>query len=101
MWRPVENFTINYRPYIAKMSHLTSCAMCNQLQRNLIFKHCMAITTCVTSFDTMLQRIARRAAFEFFMTFHSHGTRATYSILGRGESSTVVRGGYVSFGHKL
>ena len=66
------------------MFHLTNCAItCSQI------KYCMASTICLTNLDTtctMLQKITRRAAVEFYnfssCMFYSYSMRATSSILG-------------------
>ena len=51
----------------------------------------MASSICVTNLDTMLQKIVRRAVVEFY-TFHSHGTRATSSILGEEKVQQSLEG---------
>ena len=45
---------------------MASYKLCNHLQPHLIFKYCMASTICVTSLDTMLQKIVRRTVVEFY-----------------------------------
>ena len=73
----------------------------NFFQLNCFQNELLAVSICVggsqkewgtlsseycANLDTMLQKIAHRAVVEFYNftgTFHSHSTRATYSILSK------------------
>ena len=61
------------------------------LKPNLIFKYRMASIICVTNLDTILQKIVWKAVVEF-ITFHSHSTRATFSILGVEKVQQLLEG---------
>ena len=89
-WR-VNNFTINYLPYIKCLILLVMQSLTAKLDIQVLYgKYYLCNKSWYN--DTKNSAESSGWVLQFFITFHSHGTRATYSILGEEKVQQSLEG---------